>query len=231
MLRQKHNPTPITPTTQYKLDDGQTSISNYFPARPLKKAISTDNFWQTRVITNAELNGNEGEEYENSFEMNNMVQSRLDGHHGLDGLDTRNSSKSPGVTTTPEKSPRDGAQRFRDQILHTDESGTHKVKTHTLNDTFILKITSAENHENVISLNISGFKFNSVDKSNFKRFNSCAFVQASRTRNSVNLDSFEDLGGLSDLELNMSEISFLSGMEVKVVYFWRVIFFGQNQSK
>ena len=49
-MRPKINPTPVTTSTKYKLDDGQPSISNYFPARNLTKPITIDNSWQNRVI-------------------------------------------------------------------------------------------------------------------------------------------------------------------------------------
>lgn len=84
-----------------------------------------------------------------------------------------------------------------------------KETLRTLDDQLILKTVSADDHNNVSSINLSGQIFKNVDTENFEMFTSCAFIQASRTEGTINLDTFDKLENLADLEINMSGISIL----------------------
>lgn len=201
--RQKHNPTPITPTkTQYKLDEGQTSISNYFPARALTKVITTENFWQTKIIAS-------NQNKEATAEENPHDSTFLHTNSSVAG-DSQILEPKLLTNVTPDFSPRNL------QDLSRKSAHKHHKIYEVLDENLILKLTSVENSENVSSINLSGMSFNRVDKTNFEGFNSCAFIQASRTNNSVNLDTFEAFRDLTDLELNMSGIFSLNVPEFKV---------------
>ena len=95
--------------------------------------------------------------------------------------------------------------------LNSDRKDTLK----TLDDKFILKSSSADEHSNVSSINLSGQIFKNVETENFEKFTSCAFIQASRTEGSINLDTFDKLENLSDLEINMSGISMLNQPKIE----------------
>jgi len=103
---------------------------------------------------------------------------------------------TPRVPKAPIQTPRD--QKSSDQNVLC------------LNGQYVLKITSADGHENVSSINLNGKHFDMVDTADFERFKSCAFIQASRTSATVNLDTFDKLENLTDLEINMAGLTLLN---------------------
>jgi len=115
-----------------------------------------------------------------------------------------NQSMMTNTTTTVKNMP-----FTPDQTPLNSDRRSAKETLKTLDDQLILKTVSADDHNNVSSINLSGQIFKNVETENFEKFTSCAFIQASRTEGTINLDTFDKLENLADLEINMSGISLL----------------------
>merc|ERR1719186_1778412 len=111
---------------------------------------------------------------------------------------TNHSAALANLPFTPDQTPLNSDRRSARETLKT------------LDDKYILKSVSADDHSNVSSINLSGQIFKNVETENFEKFTSCAFIQASRTEGSINLETFDKLESLADLEINMSGISILT---------------------